>query len=118
MRVKGTAAVLVVAAGSVVAAGFGGGTKVTLATKPPLTVRAGTTWTALVNISRGGRRLDGFRPVIEIQDAQGRERFSGTQIAPGVYRIRVVFPRLGEWHYRLHAGRTSGMRGGLRVVPG
>jgi hypothetical protein len=117
MRVKGTAAVLVVAAGSVVAAGFGGGTKVTLATRPPATVRAGTTWTALVNVSRDGRRLDGFRPVIEIQDDRGREQFSGTQVAPGVYRLRVVFPRVGQWQYRVKAGRATGTHGGLRVVP-
>src|SRR6184192_1254630 len=116
MRLKGTAAVLVVAAGSVVLAAFSSGTKVTLATKPPSTVRAGTTWTAFVDISRAGRRLDGFRPVIEIQDSRGRERFSGTQVGPGVYRIRVVFPRLGRWEYRVEAG-TAVMRGGLRVVP-
>ena len=116
MGFKGTAAVLVAAPGTIILAGLGSGTKVTLATKPPATVRAGTTWTALVDVSRAGRRLDGFRPVIEIQDSHGRERFSGTQVGPGVYRIRVVFPRLGRWEYRVKAG-TAAMRGGLRVVP-
>jgi hypothetical protein len=116
MGFKGTAAVLVAAAGTIILAGLGSGTKVTLATKPPATVRAGTTWTALVDITRAGRRLDGFRPVIEIQDSRGRQRFAGAQIGPGVYRIRVVFPRLGHWVYRVKAG-TGLTSGALRVVP-
>src|SRR5207245_3512191 len=57
-------------------------TKVTVF-KPPAHVTAGTTWNALVNVSRRGRRLDGFRTAIEIQDADGRVTFPGHEIEPG-----------------------------------
>src|SRR3954447_13863213 len=98
MGFRATAAVLSVAAIAVVAAGFTSRTKVTV-TKPPTHVRAGTTWEALVNITRQGRRLDGFRTAIEIQDELGRVSFPGEEVKPGLYRVRVVFPRLGKWSY-------------------
>ena len=109
-------AVLAVAVITIVAAGFTNRTKVTVS-KPPAQVKAGTTWDALVNITRQGRRLDGFRTAIEIQDEHGRVTFPGHEIEPGVYRVRVVFPRVGHWVYKVKVGSTSRMRGGLRVVP-
>src|SRR5947209_13471687 len=116
MSVRTSAAVLAVAVIVIAAAGFTNRTKVTVS-KPPAHVTAGTTWNALVNVSRRGRRLDGFRTAIEIQDADGRVTFLGHEIEPGVYRVRVVFPRVGHWTYKVKIGSISEMRGGLRVVP-
>jgi hypothetical protein len=116
MGARATAAVLAVAAVAVLAAGFTSRTQVTVS-KPPTHVKAGTAWDALVQISREGRRLDGYRTAIEIQDELGHVTFPGQEIRPGLYRVRVVFPRIGHWSYQVRVGQDTRGRGSLRVIP-
>jgi hypothetical protein len=116
MGFRATAAVLVVAAVAIVAAGFTSRTKLTVS-KPPRNVKAGTTWDALVQITREGRRLDGYRTAIEIEDELGHQTFPGREVKPGLYRVRVVFPRIGKWSYQVRVGRITRARGTLRVIP-
>lgn len=119
MRLRGTAALLLVAAGTTITAAFAEKTSVKIVHPAPAVVRKGTTWTALLEISRRGRRLDGFRPVLEIQDERGRRTFVGRETAKaGIYRVRVVFPRIGAWHYTVKLGRQRVSGGSLRVIPG
>lgn len=117
MRLRATAAVAVVATGSVVAAAFADKTTVKVQTPPPATVRAGATWDALLQLSRRGRRLDGFEPTLEIEDASGHRTFLGDETKPGVYRVRVVFPHRGEWSYRIRVGRQVVKHGWMHVLP-
>jgi len=118
MRLRGTAALLAVAAATTVTAAFVDTTTARLKKPAPKTVKAGRPWTATVEITRRGRRLDGFRPVLEVRDELGRHTYVGTETAPGVYRVRVVFPRVGPWRYSVRVGRERIARGSLRVVPG
>jgi hypothetical protein len=117
MRLRTIAAILTIAAGSVAAAAFADKATVKLEQPAPVLMRENTAWNALFKLSRRGRRLDGYRPVIEIEDAQGRRRYLGTETAPGVYRARVVFPRIGPWKYRIRIGSETVKTGTMHVTP-
>lgn len=117
MRLRGTAALLVVAAGTTITAAFADRTSVKIVHPAPKIVRAGTAWTAEVEISRRGRRLDGYRPVLEIQDESGVHTFVGRETQPGIYRVRVVFPHVGPWQYSVRVGHQHVSGGSLRVIP-
>jgi hypothetical protein len=117
MRLRGTAALLVVAAGTTVTAAFADKTSVTVVHPGPKVIHAGETWTTELKISRRGRNLDGFHPVLEIQDELGRHTVVGTELKPGLYRVRVVFPRIGPWHYSVRVGSKHVSGGSLRVIP-
>jgi hypothetical protein len=87
-------------------------------TRAPQTVHHGQTWDALIEISRRGRRLDGFRPVVEIQDAEGQQAFHAYETGrPGVYRARVVFPRTGVWRYTVRIGDEQHPGKSFMVIP-
>jgi hypothetical protein len=117
MRLRGTAALLAVAAGTTITAAFADKTSVKIVHPAPKVVREGSTWITELKISRRGRSLDGFQPVLEIQDELGRHTFVGTELKPGLYRVRVVFPRIGPWRYSVTVGRQHVSGGSLRVIP-
>jgi hypothetical protein len=92
MRLRSTF-ILVLIIGTVVAVGaWADRTKVALA-KGPSAVPAGKPWDAMVEISRHGRRLDGFRPVLTITGLGKPASFHGKEIASGRYRVQVIFPQ-------------------------
>jgi hypothetical protein len=116
MRLRATAAILVIAAGSVVAAAFTDKTTVKLEKPAPAMIQENTPWDALFKLSRRGRRLDGYRPVIEIEDAYGRRRYLGSETGPGVYRARVIFPRIGPWKYTIRIGGETVKTGTMHII--
>jgi len=79
--------------------------------RPPALVPAAKPWSALVEISRRGRRLDGFRPVLTISSDGTSKSFQGREIAPGRYRVRVVFPYPGAYTYTVTVPSGAGTRG-------
>jgi hypothetical protein len=115
MRLRATAAVVVIAI-SIVAAALADKTTVKMPTPAPPLVQSNT-WTTLLQLSRRGRRLDGFRPVLEIEDQYGHRSFPGDETAPGVYRVRVVFPRRGPWKYTIRVGSETVKTGAMWVLP-
>jgi hypothetical protein len=115
MRLRATAAVAVVAI-SIAAAALADKTTVKLEKPAPVLVQS-RTWTTLLQLSRRGRRLDGFRPVLEIEDEYGHRSYLGAETAPGVYRVRVVFPRRGPWKYRIRVGGETVKTGAMWVLP-
>ena len=56
-------------------------------------------WNAIVEISRHGRRLDGFRPVLTIAGLGDPKSFHGKEVASGRYRVQVIFPHPGFYTY-------------------
>jgi len=84
--------------------------------RPPALVPATQPWSALVEISRRGRRLDGFRPVLTITEDGESQSFHGTEIAPGRYRVRVVFPYPGAYTYTVSVPSGAGTRGTITAV--
>jgi len=84
--------------------------------RPPALVPAAQPWSALVEISRRGRRLDGFRPVLTITSDGESRSFHGSEIAPGRYRVRVVFPYPGTYTYTVSIPSGAGTRGTITAV--
>jgi hypothetical protein len=79
--------------------------------RPPALVPATHPWNALIEILRHGRRLDGFRPVLTISSDGKSQSFHGTEIAPGRYRVRVVFPYPGAYTYTVTIPSGAGTHG-------
>jgi hypothetical protein len=85
---------------------------------PPQLVTERVPWSAIVEISRHGRRLDGFRPVLTISaDGAPRKSFSGTEVTPGRYRVQVVFPTVGVYTYKVAVAPDVVTTGTVSVVP-
>lgn len=90
---------------------------VSLAEAPPV-VKATQPWNAIVQISRRGRRLDGFRPVFEVTDAEGRSvQVQAKSVGEGRYRVSLLFPRSGFYTYKLVVADRVAARGTVYAVP-
>jgi hypothetical protein len=82
----------------------------------PQLVTAQEPWSAIVEISRHGRRLDGFRPVLTISGPAKRQ-FKATELTPGRYRVQVVFPQPGIYTYSVSVANRVDTHGTVSVVP-
>jgi hypothetical protein len=91
--------------------------------KPRVDVRGSTAvpatkpWDALVEISRRGRRLDGFRPTMTIQGLGDPKTFTGKAISAGKYRVSVVFPQAGYYTYTVKVADRIAARGTIYAIP-
>ena len=79
----------------------------------PAGTAPGKPWTVDITVLQHGRTpLDGLTPRVQISSAAGDE-FREFRAAPtgesGVYRAVVVFPRAGEWDYRVLDGFNDQM---------
>jgi hypothetical protein len=94
--------------------------KPTVDVKPgPGAVPAKKSWDSLVEISRHGRRLDGFRPTIEIEGiaAGSKQTFKAKAIAAGKYRVSVVFPQPGYYTYEVKVADRVAAKGTVYAIP-
>jgi hypothetical protein len=85
--------------------------------KGPTAVPAQKPWNAIVEISRHGRRLDGFRPVLTIAGLGDPRSFDAQEIAPGRYRVQVIFPRAGFYTYTVQVADRVAARGTVYAIP-
>jgi hypothetical protein len=92
--------------------------------KPQVDVRQGSPavpaakpWNALVDISRRGRRLDGFRPTMTIEGIGDSSTFNGKAISAGTYRVEVVFPHPGYYTYEVRVAKRVAARGTVYAFP-
>jgi hypothetical protein len=109
--------ILVLIIGTVVIVGaWTDRTHVALA-KGPSAVPAGKPWNPTVEISRHGRRLDGFRPVLTITGIGQPTSFNGKEIASGRYRVHVIFPEPGFYLYTVQVGDRVMARGTVYAIP-
>lgn len=75
-------------------------------------------WSAVVEISRRGRRLDGFRPVFEVTDAVGHTReVSARELGAGRYKVSIIFPQGGFYTYKVVVAHRIAGRGTVYAVP-
>ena len=98
MRLRSTLMLVLIIAIVVTVGAWTDRTHVVLA-KGPRAVPATKPWNAIVEISRHGRRLDGFRPVLTITGLGDPKSFLGKEVASGRYRVQVVFPHPGFYTY-------------------
>jgi len=85
--------------------------------KGPTAVPATKPWETIVEISRHGRRLDGFRPVLTIAGLGDPMSFKGKEVAPGRYRIQVIFPHAGFYTYTVNVADRIATRGTVYAIP-
>ena len=83
----------------------------------PRAVPATQPWDTIVEISRHGRRLDGFRPVLTIAGLGDPKSFSGREVASGRYRVEVIFPHPGFYTYTVIVADRVATRGTIYAFP-
>jgi hypothetical protein len=83
----------------------------------PTAVPAQQPWSTIVEISRHGRRLDGFRPVLTIAGLGDPKSFHANEIAPGRYRVQVIFPHPGFWTYSVQVADRVAAHGTIYAIP-
>jgi hypothetical protein len=117
MRLRGTLLLVLICA---TVAGVGAWTD-----RPHVDVAQGSTaavpatkpWNALVEISRHGRRLDGFRPTMTIEGMTATRTFTAEPISAGKYRVSVIFPRAGYYNYTVKVANRIAARGTVYAIP-
>jgi hypothetical protein len=79
-------------------------TKVVVA-QPSVAPRVGVPWTLAVRVTVDGKPYArrSFHPALYLLDKAGNQvaTFHGKLVAAGRYRIRIVFPHAGAWHYAI-----------------
>ena len=116
MRLRSTATLVLIIATVVTLGAWTDRTHVALE-KGPRAVPAAKPWNTIVEISRHGRRLDGFRPVLTISGLGDPMSFDGKEIASGRYRVQVVFPHAGFYSYTVTVARQVAARGTVYAIP-
>jgi hypothetical protein len=74
-------------------------------------------WQTIVEISRHGGRLDGFRPVLTITGLGGPKTFHGNEVSSGRYRVEVIFPHAGFYTYTVTVADRIAARGTVYAIP-
>jgi hypothetical protein len=116
MRLRSTLMLALIIATVVSIGAWADRTQVALA-KGPTAVPAQKPWNTVVEISRRGRRLDGFRPVLTIAGLGNPKSFNAHEIAPGRYRVRVIFPHPGFFTYSVQVADRVAARGTIYAIP-
>jgi hypothetical protein len=116
MRLRSTLMLVLIIAIVVSVGAWADRTQVAIA-KGPTAVPAHKPWSAIVEISRHGRRLDGFRPVLTIAGLGDPRSFNAQQIAPGRYRVKVIFPHPGFFTYTVQVADSIAARGTIYAIP-
>ena len=115
MRLRSTL-VLVVIVAVVAAVGAWADRPSVAVEQAPQLVPAAKPWSAIVEISRRGRRLDGYRPVLTITGDGQSKSFRGKEFAPGRYRVQVIFPYPGAYTYTVTVPSGHGARGTITAI--
>ena len=117
MRLRNTLILVVICAGVATVGAWTDKPRIEVKPGPgasPVTKR----WDSLVEISRHGRRLDGFRPTMTIQGlGSGPETFTGKAITAGKYRVSVVFPHPGYYTYEVKVANRVAAKGTVYAIP-
>lgn len=116
MRLRSTLMFVLIIAIVVTVGAWTDRTDVALA-KGPSAVPATKPWDAIVEISRRGRRLDGFRPVLTITGFGGPKSFHGKEVASGRYQVQVIFPHPGFYTYTVNVADRIATRGTVYAFP-
>jgi hypothetical protein len=116
MRLRSTLILVLIIAIVVSVGAWTDGANVAIA-KGPTAVPAQKPWNAIVEISRHGRRLDGFRPVLTIAGMGDPRSFQAQEIAPGRYRAQVIFPHAGFFTYTVQVADRVAARGTVYAIP-
>jgi hypothetical protein len=102
-----------------VVAGLGAWTdrpRVEVEAAPPI-VEAMKPWDAVVEVTRRGRPLDGYKAVLTLVGPRGTQRIRAKELGNGRYRARVRLPRGGFYTYTIEVGDRVAARGTVYSIP-
>jgi hypothetical protein len=116
MRLRSSFMLVLIIAIVVSVGAWADSTHVALA-KGPTAVPATKPWDTIVEISRHGRRLDGFRPTMTIEGLGDPASFGSKEVASGRYRVRVIFPHPGFYTYTVVVADHVAARGTVYAIP-
>lgn len=84
----------------------------------PTVVARSQPWSAVVEVARRGRRLDGFRPVFEVTDSTGATVHAKAKaVGQGRYRVSLLFPNSGFYTYEVVLEDRVAARGSVLAIP-
>ena len=86
-------------------------------TEAPPVVEATQPWDAVVEVTRRGRPLDGYRAILTLTGPRGTERVRAKELGNGRYRMRVRLPHGGFYTYTLTVGDRIAARGTVYAIP-
>jgi hypothetical protein len=89
---------------------------VTVKDAPPV-VDATKPWDAVIQVTRRGRPLDGYKAVLTLTGPRGTQHVRAQELGNGRYRIRVRLPHGGFYSYTLTAGNWVAARGTVYAIP-
>lgn len=116
MRLRSTATLVFTIAVIAVVGAWTDRTKIDVHTGPGA-VPAAKPWNTIVEISRHGRRLDGFRPVLTITGEGNPRSFHADEVSSGRYRVQVVFPNPGFYSYTVKVADRVAKSGTVYAIP-
>jgi hypothetical protein len=115
MRLRGTLLLVLLIASVVILGAWTD--KPHVKVKAPAATPAEQPWSALLEISRRGRRLDGFRPTVTVTGLRGAERVGSKEVGEGEYKVQVVFPHPGYYTYTVRVADRVMARGSVYAIP-
>ena len=83
----------------------------------PVVVEASKPWDAIIEVSRRGRPLDGYKAVVTLQGPRGIEKVRAQELGGGRYRIRVRLAHGGFYTYTLLVGDRIAAHGTVYSIP-
>ena len=85
---------------------------------PPI-VEATKPWDTIVEVSRRGRPLDGYKAVLTLTGPKGTvtTRVRAKELGSGRYRVRIRLPEGGFYTYTLSVGDRIAARGTVYSIP-
>jgi hypothetical protein len=86
-------------------------------TDAPPVIAATKPWDAIVEVTRRGRPLDGYKAVLTLTGPRGTERVRAKELGAGRYRVRVRLPHGGFYTYTRAVGDRIAARGTVYSIP-
>jgi hypothetical protein len=86
-------------------------------TEAPVVVEATKPWDAIIEVTRRGRPLDGYKAIITLQGPRGIQRIRAKELGGGRYLIRVRMGHGGFYTYTVTVGDRVAGRGTVYAIP-
>jgi hypothetical protein len=83
----------------------------------PAVIHASRPWNAIIEISRRGRPLDGYKAFATLQGPRGTQIVKAKVLGHGRYRVRVRAPYGGFFTYNIIVGDRIAASGTFYSIP-
>jgi hypothetical protein len=83
----------------------------------PVVIHATKPWDTVIEITRRGRPLEGYKAAITLKSPRGTHKIKAKELGRGRYRIRVRTPYGGFYTYTIKVGDRDAAQGRLYAIP-